>query len=162
MTAKTCTATTKSGESCKAIARHDTGLCNAHSPREVQERSGFGGAQPGAGRPKTPRAVDVLRERIERDIDTVLNPLWEALAADQGIALQIKGGGMDLALIADHRTRIAAARELLDRAYGKPKQQTEVTGADGGPVALQTLGVQDAAERRAALKLLADALDDSE
>lgn len=32
--------------------------------------------------------------------------------------------------------RVAAIKELLDRAYGKPKQSTEVTGLDQGPVAI--------------------------
>lgn len=31
-------------------------------------------------------------------------------------------------------TRIAAASALLDRAHGKPKQTTEVTGLDGGEI----------------------------
>lgn len=32
--------------------------------------------------------------------------------------------------------RIAAARELLDRGYGKPRQAIEHTGNDGGPITL--------------------------
>lgn len=35
--------------------------------------------------------------------------------------------------------RIAAAREILDRAHGKPAQSLEHTGQDGGPV-LVTFG----------------------
>ncbi len=35
---------------------------------------------------------------------------------------------------ADERARIAAAKELLDRAHGKPPQA--ITGADGGDLAL--------------------------
>jgi len=34
--------------------------------------------------------------------------------------------------------RVAAAAHILDRAYGKPKQSTELTGADGGPIAVLT------------------------
>jgi hypothetical protein len=30
--------------------------------------------------------------------------------------------------------RIAAAKELLDRGYGKSKQAVEMTGEDGGPM----------------------------
>lgn len=29
------------------------------------------------------------------------------------------------------KDRIAAARDILDRGFGKPKQQTELTGGDG-------------------------------
>jgi hypothetical protein len=32
------------------------------------------------------------------------------------------------------QARIAAAKEILDRAYGKAKQAIEATGPDGGPV----------------------------
>ena len=41
--------------------------------------------------------------------------------------------------------RVAAIKELLDRAYGKSKQQTEVTGPDNGPVsiAVRFLGKRD-------------------
>jgi Family of unknown function (DUF5681) len=32
------------------------------------------------------------------------------------------------------QARVAACNALLDRAYGKPSQQMQVTGANGGPV----------------------------
>lgn len=35
---------------------------------------------------------------------------------------------------ADHATRLAYMRELLDRLYGKPKARNEITGEGGGPV----------------------------
>lgn len=34
----------------------------------------------------------------------------------------------------NHSARIAAAKELLDRGYGKAKQAVELTGEDGGPI----------------------------
>lgn len=143
MSARKCKGTNKTGKPCEANPRHDTGYCNAHSPKEVQESSGFGGSQPGAGRPPTPRAVDVLRERIERDIDRVLDPLWDALDAKRGLALAVKGGGMEIGYVPDHETRIKAARELLDRAYGRPKQQTEISGPDGEPLRVDLSGLPD-------------------
>lgn len=128
-----CTSTTKKGAPCKAAPITGTDKCLAHADEKVRETIGFGGSQPGAGRPKNPRAVDVLRERIERDIDKVLDPLWDALDATNGVVVG-NGASAEVEILPDYRTRIAAARELLDRGYGRPKQQTELTGADGGPV----------------------------
>jgi hypothetical protein len=34
----------------------------------------------------------------------------------------------------NHSARISAAKELLDRGYGKSMQAVELTGADGGPL----------------------------
>ncbi|MCL2656825.1 MAG: hypothetical protein FWD62_05275 [Betaproteobacteria bacterium] len=34
-------------------------------------------------------------------------------------------------------TQVAAAKELLDRGYGKSKQAVELTGEDGGPIVTQ-------------------------
>jgi hypothetical protein len=82
--------------------------------------------QVGGGRPRNPRAVDVLKERIEANVDAVLDPLWDALQADRGLALNVKGGGMVIGYSPDHPTRIVAARELLDRGYGRPTQTTEL------------------------------------
>ena len=38
----------------------------------------------------------------------------------------------------DEGVRLRAAQDLLDRQLGKPKQRQEVTGADGGPVRIET------------------------
>lgn len=159
-TAKHCTATTKKGTPCKAPPIGETGRCISHSPKDVQDSAGFGGVQPGAGRPPTPRAVDVLRERIEQDIDAVLDPLWQALDADAGVVV---GHGKDafVEMIADHRTRIAAARELLDRGYGRPKQATEITTPDGGAVVLVAPADATEKSRKAAELLKSHGLVDS-
>jgi hypothetical protein len=37
----------------------------------------------------------------------------------------------------DAKISMAAAKEILDRAYGKPAQAVEVSGKDGGPVFAQ-------------------------
>lgn len=113
-----CTSTTKAGAACKARPLKDRDVCLAHSDAETRRSLEFVGGGPGSGRPANPRAVDVIRERIEQDIDRVIAPLWDALDASN------KGGE-------DHATRIAAARELLDRGYGKPKQATELSGSVG-------------------------------
>lgn len=146
MAKRQCKGKTKTGAACKATPRSDTGYCNAHSSKEVQESSGFGGAQPGAGRPRNPRAVDVLRERLEANIDAVLGPLFDALEADRGLVV---GAGENAVLesVPDWDARLRAVKEVLDRAYGRPKQMLEHTGAGG-----ETLGVDvvlDKASREA-------------
>jgi len=143
-----CKATTKRGTPCSSWPIPESEFCLAHD-QKAKESGRFGGPQPGAGRPKAPRAVDVLRERLEARIDEVLDPLFAALAAEADFG-------------PDHRTRITAVRELLDRVYGKPKQVSEITGANGGPV--QFTAPLDAAERsaRAARLLKAQGLADGD
>lgn len=34
----------------------------------------------------------------------------------------------------DPNTALAAAKEILDRGFGRPAQAVEITGEDGGPV----------------------------
>lgn len=128
-----CLAITKRGSVCKAPPLAGTDHCISHAPKELQGSLGFGGPQPGSGRPPAPRAVDVLRERVEADIDRVLAPLFDALTATDGVTIKVDGE-VEFFETPDHTIRLAAVRELLDRAYGKAKQATEVTGADGGPV----------------------------
>lgn len=138
------------GTPCAANPLKTGDYCISHD-KEAGERAGFGGSQPGAGRPKNPRAVDVLRERLEEQIDRVLNPLFDALEAEtQAIAL----GAEDAEPISvpDHRIRLAAVREILDRSYGKPTQATEISGPDGGP--LQIVDTSDPATRKALHELL--------
>lgn len=136
MTKRRCNGTTKKDTPCGANPLKPgtviegvtvTGdWCRQHD-LDLPDSARIGGATPGAGRKPNPRAVDVLRDRIEENIDRVIQPLWDALEAEAGIALNIKGGGMELAMIPDHLTRLRAVRELLDRGYGRPKQSSEVT-----------------------------------
>lgn len=37
------------------------------------------------------------------------------------------------------QAKIAAAKEILDRGYGKAKQQVEATGPDGGPMVFERI-----------------------
>lgn len=129
-----CTGTTKAGKPCRANPMKDRDVCLAHADEETRGSARFGGPQPGSGRPPAPRAVDLLRERMEADLDQVLGPLWDALVADRAIVV---GNGPQAYVenVPDHGVRITAVREMLDRSYGKPKQQTEVTGEiRSGPI----------------------------
>lgn len=120
-----CTGTNKKGQPCRATVRRDAETCISHASKEVRESAGFGGAQPGAGRPPNPRAIDLLRERLEARADKVLDVLFDALDA----TFETEDGRL-----VDHKTRMIAQREIFDRVYGKAKQATEISGPGGTPV----------------------------
>lgn len=124
MPKRACKATTKAGKPCKAAPLSDQDFCLAHADAETREKTGFVADNGKGGRKPNPRAVDVLRERLEADIDKVLNPLFTAAEATRTYT----DSNGDTHELDDHQIRIVAIRELLDRAYGKPKQQTELSG----------------------------------
>lgn len=134
---KKCKATTKAGKPCKSPPIKGEAFCLSHAPADYRESVGFRADNGKGGRPRNPRAVDILREKLEADIDRVVDPLFDALAADAGMTVSVKGGGELLEMVPDHQTRIKAVRELFDRAYGRPTQVTELSGPDGG--AIETL-----------------------
>ncbi len=142
MTVRRCTGTTRAGEPCRAAPLKGCDHCSAHDPLSPAEtRSGSvqqasrAGAQGGAAG-RRPRVVDVIRERIEEDIEPVISAQVDALTADRGVVVG-QGESASVEFVPDHDARIKAARELLDRAYGRARQALEVTGEDGGPVALE-------------------------
>jgi hypothetical protein len=142
-----CTAKTKKGKPCRATPRQDTGLCNAHSPKEVQESAGFGGPQPGAGRPRTPRPSEIARQIVERNQVVLLRPYfrtlgyelhddWTLTPLEGGGAIKYVWAGPDAPAVAmlDLGAQMEAAEKLQNRIYGRPRQQLEHTGEGGGPV----------------------------
>lgn len=124
-----CTATTKAGKPCRANAIGDTGLCAGHA-------GVIGGPTPGAGRPRKLTPTEVLREKIEADIEKWLAPFEEALEAVLVVTYQ---GTATVTQIADLEARQQAAMRVLDRVYGRPRQMTELTGAGGGPITITDL-----------------------
>lgn len=141
MSERTCKGITKKGKPCKAAPLKDRDVCLAHADAATRESTGFVPDNGKGGRPRTPRVVDVIREMIEEEMGPVLQALFEGLEADQGIALNVRGGGMEIGYVPDHATRIRAAKEILDRAYGRPKQETELTGPGGGPIEHDHVGI---------------------
>ena len=140
MTARRCTGTTRAGEPCRAAPLKGRETCSSHDPLSPAETR-FGSAQQasragtrGGAAGRRPRVVDVIRERIEEDIEPVISALVDALTADRVVG---QGASASVEFVPDHDARIKAARELLDRAYGKARQALEVTGEDGAPVALE-------------------------
>lgn len=127
-----CSATTKKGTRCKSPARQGEGTCLSHAPEEARESVGFGGSQPGAGRPRAPRVIDVLREKIEADIEGWLQPLVDGRTADRGVVVG-DGEAARVEFVPDHRTRMKATAEALDRAFGKPSQVHDIRVTEEEP-----------------------------
>jgi hypothetical protein len=73
--------------------------------------------------------VEALRERVEADIDRVLAPLFEALTATRAVVVG-NGPSAYVDAVDDFPTRIVAVRELLDRAYDKPRSAVNVLTRD--------------------------------
>lgn len=122
--ARQCKATTKAGKRCKVPAQKDREVCLAHD-QERRGSKGFGGPQPGSGRPKMPRVIDRLREMAEEDVDRFVRPILEGLVAEKA---HVVGDGQHarLEFTSDIPTRLKAAAMALDRIYGKPAQALDV------------------------------------
>jgi hypothetical protein len=101
-------------------------------PENIKAKSKRGGHRPGAGRPKgvINRATREQKGRIE-DLAKAHSP--KALktlvdVAEKGVS---------------ESARVTAATALLDRAYGRPRQSHEHTGADGGPIEYANLSDEE-------------------
>ena len=124
---RTCNATTKRGTPCTRPALADSLVCLAHSAKAVREEIGFGGPQIGSGRPTTPRVMDVLREKVEAAADEIVAVYLETLrTAEKPILVGLGMGEQRIEWVTDLGARMQAAERLLDRAYGRPKQTSEV------------------------------------
>jgi hypothetical protein len=162
-----CTGTTKTGQPCKASPLKGTDRCLAHSDADTRASVGFtpdAGAR--GGRPRLPKPSELARQLVERNVCAILRPHFKALGLqlnddgcveplDRGAILtgESKDGTVVASTIEDLGAQIAAAEKLLDRVYGRPKQQTEISGPEGGPINLQA--PDDATDRstRAAMLL---------
>jgi hypothetical protein len=137
MAKRRCKGKTKAGKRCRAYPLHDSQYCLAHD--ELSRASvGFGGPEAGrlGGRPKSPRVVDVLRERVEARIEEVIAPYFEALT--RAVLHATYEGDVIVSDAPDLGARMAAAEKLLDRVYGKPRQTIEHAGPqDGAPIAVE-------------------------
>lgn len=123
--AQACSATTKAGKPCKAAPLKDRDVCLAHADEETRTSTNFQQG-PRPGRPRSPRVIDVLRERIEADIDRWLKPLEDGLTAERGLVVG-DGPAARIEYVEDHATRIKAFREGMDRAFGRPTQTHDIT-----------------------------------
>jgi hypothetical protein len=151
-----CKAKAKAGKRCRAYPLSTGAYCSAHDPdRPASAR--FGSSEQAAvagalgGRPASPRVVDVMRERVEAEMEAVLAPYFEAIR--EAVMFVKYEGELVVTDTPDLAGRIAAAEKLLDRVYGKPRQTIEHAGPESGaPLAVEfDLG-------ESARKVLADAL----
>lgn len=133
MAKRRCKAKTKAGKRCKAAPLKGSDVCLAHSDEKTRVATSF---QRGGGRPRKPRVVDVVRERIEAEMDEWYAVLIDARQATRAIVVG-QGEYATIEHVPDHPTRLRAFAAAMDRAYGKPKQTAEISGADGGPVVLE-------------------------
>lgn len=151
MSDRKCAGTTKKGDPCKAAPLTDTDFCLAHSDEETRGETGFGGPQPGSGVPARPKPSEIAKRLIEANELALQRPYWLTLGYDVVIGENgpelveratggaklygtSKDGYVQVSPHDDLEAMQRAAERLQDRVYGKPKQQTEVTGAEGGPV----------------------------
>lgn len=130
-----CKGTTKAGEPCTATPlnegtviegvavkggycrSHDPDLAAAGVPRVPARFREF----VGPGRPRKPSAIDALKAWMEAHVDEVLAPLVDGLTAEKSVVVG-NGPKAHIETVPDKALRIQAARELLDRGYGRPKQ----------------------------------------
>lgn len=86
--------------------------------------------------------MDLARQLVEQHAATILRPHFKALGlllADDGTVTPLPTGAIhvhqgEATNVEDLGAQIAAARELMDRVYGRPKQALEHTGRDGEPI----------------------------
>ncbi len=173
-----CTGTTRNDTPCRARPLKGTDRCLAHSDAKVREKVGFIPNNGKAGRPRIPRPTEVLREIVEADVLKFIEPelriLGLEVAYDEDGRPHVQpspGGGaklygtskdgyVNVSRHEDLGAMAAAANRIFDRVWGRPRQQVEHSGPDGGPVRTETsvdlsrLSVED---RRALLALVSKA-----
>ena len=143
-----CHGVTKKGALCDTAPVKGEKFCMGHLPREKKEALGFGGSQPNSGRPVILKPTQVARLLVERNVIAIFRPHFRALGFDleesddgSGVprVVEIEGGGAKLhgtskegvvrvSEYEDLGAMIQAAERLLDRAVGRPKQSTEISG----------------------------------
>lgn len=88
-----------------------------------------GGKREGAGR--KPLAATVLKEKLGDYAE-------DALKAFKFCSELMNDAS------AEKNVRLAAAREVMDRLWGKPTQAVQLSGKDGGPITISELVAQHA------------------
>jgi len=113
--------------------------CFAHIPAAKRELWGldkFGGHPKGIEAQKKfrkPTFLDSLRETVENEVAEFMQPYREAMEAMKPVPVG-NGRFARVEMVPDHRARLQAVEAVADRAFGKPKQVQEITGAGGGPI----------------------------
>lgn len=145
MARRQCTGKTKKGKRCRAAPLKNSKTCLAHADEKTRDNTRFGGPQPGAGRPRTPRPHEIAQQLVEAHIVRVLRPYFRTLGLEirddgsvrdcDGAIKYVWAGTEEPAIrVEDLGAQVMAAEKLLDRIYGKPRQVQELTGEGGGPI----------------------------
>jgi hypothetical protein len=110
------------------------GKGGAHAPQKRTTKRGKANEADATGAITTETAAGMA----ERGTDPEVRAVNAAKLADRvATAEELKLRLSYLAFNAEHEmTSLHATDKLLDRIEGKPTQKTELTGADGGPVAV--------------------------
>jgi len=122
-----------------------TRFCRAHMPEEYLDKFGikrFGGPTSTSGnnrglqtcKPTNP--YKYMREVLEEHVIEFLKPYLEALTAEKEVVIG-NGRTARMERVPDHRARLQAAEQLLDRVYGKPKQTTMLEGSVDSKVSVE-------------------------
>lgn len=170
----------KDGRRCRAakvtLLDQDTGqyvrykICLGHLMTfkhlhdAIEKRHGFHPAKASGGkggRPRRPTAIEILRQKVEEEygLDKFLQPIFDALEAHRPVVVG-NGSAATLELVPDDAIRLKAMAEAMDRIYGKPKQTQEITGASGGPVAVEIPSDEQRAKDVAKMLAITGALGD--
>lgn len=154
MPKRQCKGKTKAGKRCRNPVVAASGYCLAHDPENRGENRRFGGRQPGAGRPRTARPSEVMREWVEEHVQELLDPYVRGLRATIVVKTGVDDEGEpEFSAQPDIEFRQKSAERLLDRAYGRPAQAVELTGSDNGP-AIEIVAKDDRAAGIAAEEFL--------
>lgn len=97
-----------------------------------------------SGRPKAHR--DYLRKLLGENGEKAFDMLWDVATQKpptreelrERQRLEAEGEDLPVLQVPSIRERMDAARVLLEYLVGKPAQELEVTGKDGGPIEAQT------------------------
>lgn len=116
-----CKATNRAGDPCRHPVVLPSGFCIVHdAEHHVAKRFGPGPEHTTGFQPRARvSTIDLVREILERQPETVLRPYLEALQSD------------------DPELAMRAGERLFDRGFGKPKQVSEV--AHSGGITLEQL-----------------------
>lgn len=138
-TKRRCEAMTKRGTRCRAAPLKEGSYCSAHDPdRPDAERFGSPeqakAAALGGGRPRLPAALEILRDRIEDDIDRWLQPIEEALVAEKPLLMWDADASKHvIEYVPDLPTRLRAVEIVLNRVYGRPRELIELAEPEERP-----------------------------
>src|SRR4051812_45572472 len=94
MAKRRCGKPTKNGAKCRAWALDGDETCISHADKKTQDSTGFGGPQPGAGRPRKPRPTELLQNLVQAHAVELLRPHFRSLGLelhDDGTVSECEG-----------------------------------------------------------------------